>query len=139
MTKAIKSSCHILPLKTGPYQKYHKKYSQWRFFFILASSKLCTVNIYLKDNFGSGSRSQIISALPATAPQHCSRQLSRQGDIVFGSNTAYYGLTGSDCLRMLWQLQFDNRAVNLFVYIVTKVLTHCRAVVVDFRLHSSSK
>ena len=27
---------------------------QWRFFFILASSTLTTVNIYLKDNFGSG-------------------------------------------------------------------------------------
>ena len=36
-------------------------------FFILAFSKLTVVNMYLKDHFGSssGSRSQIISALPA--------------------------------------------------------------------------
>ena len=39
--------------------------SQWRFFFILASFKLTALNIYLKDNFSSGSRSQIILAPPA--------------------------------------------------------------------------
>ena len=41
------------------------------FFFILASSTLTAVNIYLKDNFGAGSRAQIITAPPAPAPQHC--------------------------------------------------------------------
>ena len=40
-------------------------------FFILASSKLTLINIYCKDNFGSGSRFQIISASPSPAPQHC--------------------------------------------------------------------
>ena len=34
----------------------------------VASSKLTLINIYFKDNFGSGSRSQIISATPAPAP-----------------------------------------------------------------------
>ena len=43
--------------------------SQWKFFFILASSKLTAVNFYQKYNVGS--RSQIISAPPAPAPQHC--------------------------------------------------------------------
>ena len=49
--------------------------SQWRqklvFLHPIASSTLPAVNIYLKDNFGSGSRSQLISATPALAPQHC--------------------------------------------------------------------
>ena len=35
-----------------------------------ASPKLTAVNIYLKHNFASGSRSQIISASPTPAPQH---------------------------------------------------------------------
>ena len=39
---------------------------------ILASFNLTTVNIYLKDNFGSGSSSQLNSAPPAPAPQHWS-------------------------------------------------------------------
>ena len=63
------SACHTLPLKTVPYYNSStiRNKSQRRFFFILASSKLTTVNIYKKDNFGSGS--QIISA--QQAPQHC--------------------------------------------------------------------
>ena len=40
------------------------------FFFILASFKLTLVNIYLKDNSGSSSRSQLILAPPAPALQH---------------------------------------------------------------------
>ena len=67
------SSCHIYwNLKTV--LQYNsstiRNMSQYRFFFILASSKLTAVNIYKKDNFGtnSGSMSQIISAPPALAP-----------------------------------------------------------------------
>ena len=41
------------------------------FFFILATSKRPAVNIYEKDNFDSGSRSQIISTPPSLAPQLC--------------------------------------------------------------------
>ena len=40
--------------------------SQWRFFFILVSSKLTAENIYLKDNFGSDSGSA-----PALQHWHC--------------------------------------------------------------------
>ena len=44
--------------------------SQWRFFFILASSKLTAVNIFLKDHFGSSSSSQIITVPQDPAPQY---------------------------------------------------------------------
>ena len=59
---------------------------QWRFFFILASSKLTAVHIYLKDNFGfgSGSRSQKISAPPAPAPKLCTEWLLLCGQIPDG-------------------------------------------------------
>ena len=49
------------------------KITQWKFFFIIASTKLTVINIYVKDNFGSGSRSQIIKAPQtlALALKHC--------------------------------------------------------------------
>ena len=49
------------------------KITQWKFFFIIASTKLTVINIYVKDNFGSGSRSQIIKAPQTLAPalKHC--------------------------------------------------------------------
>ena len=37
-------------------------------FSFFSSSKLTAVNIYLKNNFGSGSRSQLILTPPAPAP-----------------------------------------------------------------------
>ena len=59
--------------------------SQWRFFFIPTSSKLTAVNIYQKYSFGSGSRSKIISALLAPAPQHC-----KVNDQCLGSVFVFY-------------------------------------------------
>ena len=50
------------------YNSTIKNMSQFTFFFILASTKLTAINIYLKDNFSSGSRSQIILAPPTLAP-----------------------------------------------------------------------
>ena len=70
--------CPLLRLQLLPYTYCHLKlyYNsssirnmlQWRFIFILASSKLTAVNVYSQNNYGSGS--QIISAPLAPARQH---------------------------------------------------------------------
>ena len=85
-------SCHlgtVLPLKTVLYQYCStgtiKIMSQWRFFFILASSKVQTnFNKYLftANKIPApvpGSRSQLISAPPAPtpAPQHWKNSINR--------------------------------------------------------------
>ena len=68
------SSSHKLPLKkctlTVILEEICLNGGRNTFFFILASLTLTAVHIYSKYNFCSGSRSEIISAPPAPAPQH---------------------------------------------------------------------
>ena len=63
----LKYRYRLRPKVPAPQHRIHANGGRNWFFFILASSKLTAVTIYNKDNFSSGSRSQLISAPPA----HC--------------------------------------------------------------------
>ena len=56
-----------------------------------SSSKLTAVNIYWKDNFGSGSRFQIISAPPSPTPQHWYKCLKKFHKLIKGFENGTVG------------------------------------------------